>query len=365
MDHGAQETGFRAQSVPRQNRAESLVDPDLMHHPNREPTLSIRVIWPFARMMSLEPRFNELREILGISLAELADRDTRISASATMRALAHLVEILGDPTVGLKAGIQVDQGDFDVLEYAARSAPNFGEAIRTMMRYLRVMNDAAEPALEVHGELAYWRYQPGFNLVYPPATNDFIVASGLSFSRRNCVVYVPPLEVHVMHERTDYASAYETYLECPVVFGASHNAVVIHKSRLEQPMQRANPTFGAVFEAEANRALERLKQRDDVSHRVRQHVAAQLSRGDVSMQATARAMAMGVATLRRRLEEEGASYSDIVDDLRKQLSQRYLRQTDPSVSEVAFMLGFSDVRAFGRAFKRWYGLSPTEYRSQA
>lgn len=336
-----------------------------MTHPNRrEPTLSIRVIWPFARLMGLEPRFNELREILGISLAQLADRDTRVSASATMRALAHLVEILGDPTIGLQAGINVDQGDFDVLEYAARSTSNFGDAIGLMMRYLRVMNDAAEPSIVAEGDLVCWRYRPGFNLVYPPATNDFIVASGIAFSRRNCVVYVPPIEVRVMHERPSYADAYARYLECPVVFGASHNTVVIHKSRLDQPMQRANPAIATAFEAEAKRAMERLKQRDDLTHRVREHVATHLSRGEVSMQTTARAMAMGIATLRRRLEEEGATYSDIVDDLRKQLAERYLRQTDPSVSEVAFMLGFSDVRAFGRAFKRWYGMAPTDFRSQ-
>lgn len=334
-----------------------------MNKPNRrEPTLSIRVIWPFARMMGLEPRFNELRETLGISLTELADRDTRVSSRATMRALAQLVGITGDPTIGLKAGMQVDQGDFDVLEYAARSTTNFGDAMQLMARYLRVMNDAAEGALEVKGELAYWHYRPGFDLVYPPATNDFIVASGIAFSRRNCVVYVPPIEVHVMHERPSYADKYALYLECPVVFGAAHNTVVIHKSRLEQPMQRANPTIAAVFEDQAKRALERLRERDGLTTKVREHVASQLGTGDISMQATSRAMAMGIATLRRRLEEDGSSYSDIVDGLRMELSRRYLADDSTTVSEVAFLLGFSDVRAFARAFKRWYGIAPTEFR---
>lgn len=333
------------------------------HAGRREPTLSIRVIWPFARLMGMEPRFNDLRETLGITLEQLANRDTRVSARATMRALAQLVGVLGDPTIGLKAGIQVDQGDFDVLEYAARSTANFGDAMRLMMRYLRVMNDAAEPDLQVHGELAHWTYRPGFNMVYPPATNDFIVASALSFSRRNCVQYVPPIEVHVMHPHTSYAEQYVKYLECPVVFDAPANAVVIHKSRLDQPMQRANPAFAAVFEAEAKRALERLREQDGVTARVREHVASRLGSGDFSMEAIARVMAMGVATLRRRLEEEGTSYSDIVDNLRKELAQRYLQNHETSISEVAFLLGFSDVRAFARAFKRWFGSSPTEYRS--
>ncbi len=187
----------------------------------------------------------------------------------------------------------------------------------------------------------------------------------LSFSRRNCVVYVPPVEVRVMHPRPSYADAYVKYLGCPVVFDADANTVVFHKARLDQPMQRANPAFAAAFEVEAQRVLDRLREHDGLTARVRELVATRLGNGDFSMEAVARACAMGVATLRRRLEEEGTSYSDIVDQLRKELAQRYLRNDETSVSEVAFLLGFSDVRAFARAFKRWFGSSPSEYRHSA
>jgi AraC-like DNA-binding protein len=81
------------------------------------------------------------------------------------------------------------------------------------------------------------------------------------------------------------------------------------------------------------------------------------------MEVTAQRLAMSVATLRRRLEEEHATFSGIVDELRRQLAEGYLRDDQPTVSEVAFLLGFSDVAAFGRAFKRWHGISPTEFRA--
>jgi AraC-like DNA-binding protein len=74
---------------------------------------------------------------------------------------------------------------------------------------------------------------------------------------------------------------------------------------------------------------------------------------------------MSVATLRRRLEEESITFSGIVDDVRQGLSKQYLGDQALSVTEIAFLLGFSSVTAFGRAFKRWTGVSPVAFRAKA
>jgi len=79
----------------------------------------------------------------------------------------------------------------------------------------------------------------------------------------------------------------------------------------------------------------------------------------------ARALSMSAATLRRRLKEEDLRYDDIVEQIREELAQRYLREPSRSIRDVAFLLGFSDIVAFHKAFKRWTGMTPAEYRTRA
>jgi AraC-like DNA-binding protein len=250
-----------------------------------------------------------------------------------------------------------------VLEFAARSAPNFGEAMQIMARYLRIMIESVEYLVTVEGEYATWKMRPLPPVVFPPAANDYAIASSLAFSRRNSTGYKPPIEVRLMHERPEYADEYEKLLETKASFGAPYNMIVIHKSRLDAPMLGANPNTAEAFQLQAQRVLAKLRDREGFSGRVREGLAQELRAGSASMQKTARRLGMGVATLRRRLEQESTTFSEIVDELRKQLAERHLAEVEPTISEVAFLLGFSDVRAFGRAFRRWTGKSPSEYRT--
>jgi len=325
--------------------------------------MSIRLIWPFARLLGSSPGSLDFVNALGITIADFPNPDTRVSHRVAMQLLERTVERTQDPTIGLRAGELVDPGDFDVLEHAARCAANLGDAMRCMSRYFRLVNEAAEINVVESGDYAEWRFRIVDGIREPPAANDFCIAAGLAFSRRNCTTYEPPVEVRLSHSRPAYADQYDKYFGTRVVFGAPFNAMVIHKSRLAVPMRRASPDVLAAFELQAQQLLGKLEDRQSVTGRVRDDVTAQLRMGSVSMHATARRLAMSIATLRRRLEDEGTTFSAIVDELRRKLAERYLREPRPAISEIAFLLGFSNVTAFGRAFKRWVGVSPTEYRS--
>ena len=154
-----------------------------------------------------------------------------------------------------------------------------------------------------------------------------------------------------MHERPSYANEYSRF-EVPVKFGAPYNAIVMRKARLRAPMLRANPDMLFAFEQHAKQLIDRLEARDGIVGRVRESITSQLGMGEVTMRGTARRLAMSVATLRRRLEGEGTTFSHIVEEMRKRLAEQYLTTPQPAVSEIAFLLGFSDVASFDRAFKR-------------
>jgi AraC-like DNA-binding protein len=332
-----------------------------MSPPSRSATLSIRLIWPFVRVWSAEGK--EIITPEGITIADFGNPEMRVEHRVVMETLERAVARHDDVTLGLRAGKQVEHGDFDVLEYAARSAPNFGEALQVMGRYMRLMHEAAELTVAIEGNLAVCRHYMTDGVPQPPAANDFVIATSLAFSRRNVSVYESPVEVWLAHEEPSYAAEYERYFETKVRFGAPCNAILIQKARLDVPMLRASAELSTAFELQARRVLEKLQDRDTISGRVRRDVASQIHTGPVTMQKTAQRLAMGVATLRRKLEAERTTFTGIVDDLRRDLAKRHLARSGPTVSEVAFLLGFSDVRAFGRAFRRWTGQSPTEYRS--
>ena len=107
----------------------------------------------------------------------------------------------------------------------------------------------------------------------------------------------------------------------------------------------------------------RISEKDTLAERVRLLTTHHLGSGRLTMHWIARSLGLSPPTLRRRLEAEQVTYSAIVDEVRRQLAERELGGKR-SVSEIAFYLGFSSVSAFGRAFRRWYGILPTEYRAR-
>jgi AraC-like DNA-binding protein len=325
--------------------------------------LSIRLLWPFARLLGSHRGALDFVSALGITIADFPNPDTRISHRVATQLLERTVERTRDPTIGLRAGELVDPGDFEVLEHAARCAANLGDAIRCMSRYFRLVHEAAELSVVEAGDFAELRFHVLDDVRDPPAANDFCIAAALAFSRRNCTTYEPPVVVRLAHARPAYAAQYDRHFGTQVVFDAPFNAMVIHRSRLAVPMRRASPDLLAAFELQGRHLLEKLEDRQSVTGQGRNDVSAQLRVASVSMLATARRLAMSIATLRRRLEDEGTTFSAIVAEVRRKLAERYLREPRPAIGEIAFLLGFSNVTAFGRAFKRWVGVSPTEYRS--
>jgi AraC-like DNA-binding protein len=328
----------------------------------REPTLSTRLIWPFARLLGTDARALAVLHEMGLRPSDLAERDARIGCRVAFTALQRAVDAFGDPLLGLRAGTLVDEGTLDVLEHAARAAATLGDAMQVVARYFRVTIEGVEAWLDTSGAEPSWCFAS--TVPTSPAINDLMISAALTFAKRNCEIYRPPPEIRLMHPRPSYADAYAEFFETKVSFDAPYDAIVLHPIALQVPMRARNTELAIAFERKAEELAHGRASAGSVSRRVRESLAAQLGGGSANMAATAKRLGMGVATLRRRLEAEGASFSDILDDMRRQAALRHLQRDETSISDIAFMLGFSDVRAFGRAFKRWTGKSPSEFRKQ-
>jgi AraC-like DNA-binding protein len=301
---------------------------------------------------------------IGLGPEEYANPDTRLTLRDAIELLNTSIEASGDPALGLRAGELIEPGDFDVLEYAAQSCTTLREAIGCIGRYVRLLSDAAEISLVETGEMATLRYRLVDPLPQPAAANDFVVALLVRHARRHTAIEGLVTEVQFAHGPTPYLDEYARVFGAKITFAAPCNAIVMRRESLEAPMQRANPRVSAAFELQVRRLLGKLQENRTVRGRVRELVFAELSRGDIAMESVARKLAMSVATLRRRLEEEDTRFSEIVEALREELARQYLREKNHATSEVAFLLGFADVVSFHKAFKRWTGQTPTEFRAR-
>jgi AraC-like DNA-binding protein len=326
--------------------------------------VSIRLVWPYARLAARYPGALATMSRIGLGPSEYANPDTRLALGDAIELLNTSLESSGDPALGLRAGELIEPGDFDVLEYAAQSCTTLREAIGCVSRYVRLLSDAADISLVESGDTATLRYRLDAPLPQPPAANDFVVALLVMHARRHTATDDLVTEVQFAHQPTTYLAEYTRVFATKVTFSAPCNAIVLRREGLEAPMRRANPRVSAAFELQVRRLLEKLQANRTVRGRVRELVFAELSRGDITMESVAKKLAMSVATLRRRLEEEDARFSGIVEALREELARQYLREKNHATSEVAFLLGFADVMSFHKAFKRWTGLTPTAFRTR-
>ena len=146
-------------------------------------------------------------------------------------------------------------------------------------------------------------------------------------------------------------------------FRANEDAFVLSVRDADRPLPSANKRLAAMFDKLLTEELGRLDKSDVVS-RCRAEVLQHVESGEVTEENMARRLHMSRRTLQRRLEEADTTYLKLVDDTRKDLALRYIEDPHRSITDVAFTLGFSQQSAFTRAFKRWTGVNPTEYRSK-
>jgi AraC-like DNA-binding protein len=169
------------------------------------------------------------------------------------------------------------------------------------------------------------------------------------------------LEVHFIHARPAHERAYEDTFGAPVRFHMPRSGILVAARWLDRPMPHSRPDVLAVVEHALGRLVD--AKSPGIRGRVASIVTAQLPTGRMSMGSVAREMRMSVSTLARRLGDEGARFGEIVDGTRRTMADTLLRRPQRSVGEIAALVGFSHVSAFHTAFRRWTGMSPTDYRA--
>ena len=302
-----------------------------------------------------------------LSPEALSQRDQRIAASAYLTLLGEGVRLTGDPNLGLHLGESVRPGYYGVLGYLIMSCATLADALHRQARYaslvgslgLVVLDD--EPARPDSEPLVAHSWQPLLAQQQLQLSEETL-AGWVSFGRWISGLDIAPTEVRFQHPAPADTSEHARIFRCPVLFDQPDNALIFPKRLLAAPLNQADAQVRGMLDAYADRLLAELNQGNSVLDRARLELARQLPEQGPDLEAIAAALALSPRTLQRRLREGGLSFSQLVDETRQQLVLHYLRDSSLELAEIAFLVGFSEPGSLARAFRRWTGTSPGEYR---
>lgn len=296
----------------------------------------------------------------GIPQAVSNDPLVRLPVETLTRLYRMCVDVTHDPYFGLTVGKFIHISNLHALGHALASSSNLMDFCRRLQRYFRLASQTAEATLtETNDEVSL-----RFELLVEASgeTEDALMGFVLLAMRQLHKASFNPVRVEFHHAMPLEGSApYEKLFRAPISFSSPDVAITFSKSELLQSLAGACPELAQFNDNIATDYLARLDKEDIVAN-VRQKIVELLPSGDCNREMVAQALLISPTNLYLKLSQKNTNFQDILDDTRKELACSYMRQSSRAITEIAFTLGFTDTSNFTRAFKRWTGMSPTDFR---
>ncbi|MDD9937814.1 MAG: AraC family transcriptional regulator ligand-binding domain-containing protein [Myxococcales bacterium] len=330
-------------------------------------TASVALVWPFLALARSAGRDDARWRIcahLGLTEAELADPATRVPVHQLATLLAAALR-RSDRDIGLLAALEVDAVHLGLMEEVSRTRGTLRSVLEAGMRYVPLIGDGVRYELEIEGDTATGTLAFDPSLQVQEAAVEFVLAIGLLWARRvTGIEALSPMEIHFTHARPADISRHLDLFRCKLFFDAPITKVVMRAGYLERDLAGSEPVLAGLLEQRAEGLLQQLPGAPDTTTEVRRLLESREALRDATAEQVAARLGQSARTLARRLQAEGTSYRDVLDDVRKQAAQRALTASDRSISDIAERLGFSSAQSFNRAFKRWTGTTAAAYRRQ-
>jgi AraC-like DNA-binding protein len=261
--------------------------------------------------------------------------------------------------LALQLAVHTPVGTTPLLDYLIVSADSVGHGLDRLVRYLRLVNPGIRIAIRAEGDPVRVEIERSSGWF----ENELTVSLSVLRFRRETDDQLQPLQVAFTHEPDDVGE-YARVLRCPVRVKAGWNGWALSQAAMSLPLRRRDPALGRWLERQAADILARLPTGGDICDEVRRALSTQLTAGDIRVDVVARRLATTARTLQRRLAEAGTSFEALRDDARKAAAEIFLGDPTLSIAEVAYLLGYSEPRAFHRAFRRWHGTTPHAFRAE-
>lgn len=299
-------------------------------------------------------------ESLGLPAEPFRNPDGRVRKDVMVKVWDEAARLTQNPCFGFEVGRNFHATNLHAVGYAMLASATLREALERLVRYQRLISTAADMDLLEAGDelLLQIDTSPGIDL-----GDDAAFAAVVQFSRDITDPEFNVRSVHMMRPAPPCERELAEFFRCPITFNADLDKVTFAVESADELLNRNNPALAQASEDVAREYLANMDKKDAVA-RARVAITDQLPDGEPSRKDVAARLHMSERTLARRLSDRDYTFSRLVDEVRGQLAREYLRQTRFSVTDVAFLLGFSDQSNFARAFKRWTSESPTDFRAR-
>lgn len=302
-------------------------------------------------------------ETVGLDRSVFSQSEGSIAVSLFAQILEEAARVTGDGCFGLHFGEHYNPKNIGPLIYVVLNSPTIAAGIENTARYLQILNQAARTSLIIERDRACLRFSPDDLLIHASRQHsEYVMAVALNTTRLMVGSQWAPQEVHFTHELSAPTPEHIRIFRAPIVFGCLATAFVMDCEFLNRQVPAADPQLYAILKTYLERTLSELPQEEELLSVVRRALAVAIRDGDPNLSRVAKQTGMSARSLQRRLSEYGLDFKKLVDDTRRRLALKYLEDLKDSLTEIAFMLGYSDLSAFNRAFKRWTGTAPLRYR---
>jgi AraC-like DNA-binding protein len=270
-------------------------------------------------------------------------------------------EVSEDPAIGLKLATESRTERFHPMGLAALSTENFGTAVAHMARYKKL--NAPEEILN-YTDGDEWSIQFSWHLaadVEPQILIEHCFAYVLAIARHGSGTRISPVRVELVQPRP-HLKTLEKYFGCPVVCGASRNALVFRAGDAALPFVTRNAELLEMLAPQFEHELNQHSGEDTFVELVRGAIQQRLTGQRPTVEDIARNLHTSPRTLQRRLQEAGSSFQRVLDEARHQMARYYLGNSVLELNEAAYLLGYEDANSFARAFRGWEGMPPGHWR---
>lgn len=308
---------------------------------------------------------DQLLEHFGLDHKRLSQPDARLSIARYMRLGHAAIQLTGNPALGLSIGKHSLLSYLGLVGVTAAQAPTVRAAARCISRFepLYAQNYRGASQLYEDSEGAWLSF---YSIAPYNSYNYFVVESVLlgwvSHLRQVCQHDLEVERLQIEYPEPNYSVAYSNHIKCPVEFSAKHNRIRLSKDTLalSNPLYCASTWHALLALCEEQLAIKTRSY--SLIEQVKQLIAPLLKNGEPSIDQIAKKLQLSPWTLRRKLNTEGTQFRSLINQTRYDLASSYIRDTNLTFSEIAWLLGFSSSEAFQRAFKRWSQQTPGQFR---
>jgi AraC-like DNA-binding protein len=299
----------------------------------------------------------------GIDPEALFDAGARIGATQSQRLFHRAARASGDPLFGLKSADTFRPAHLGALGFAWLASSSLRVALQRLSRYARVIQEKLTINLEEDAEFFHVRIDPHLPAEDEAMREDMQTAALLGFCRVLAGAGLNPARVCFTQPQPRDTGPHYALFRCPLAFDCAVTALVLHIRDVDRRLTGSNDELARLNEHIVVKYLAH-SAKADIVNRAKAAILEGLANGAVTEATIAQTLNTTSRNLHRHLGRAGTSFKRVLTEVRRELAEQYIQDRSKSLTEISYLLGFSEVSSFSRAFKGWTGQAPSAARAR-